>query len=407
MIAASGRAVSLFILAGEPSGDAIGARLMHALRKRASRPLHFVGIGGEAMRAEGLEIVFPMSDLSVMGIGEVLPRLPRILKRLDEAAAAAVALRPAAVVTIDSSSFSRRFARRLQGSGLSAARIHYVAPMVWAWRPGRARKMAACFDHLLTLFPFEVETFKAAGLPTTWTGHPLVESPTGDAAGFRRRHGIKPGARVVCLLPGSRMMEVRRLLPPFRTAIARLDAAVGPLHTLIPTVETVEAAVTGALRTWPTEATVVRGGEEKASAFAASDVALAASGSVTLELARAEVPMVVAYKASGLTAFLASRLVKLPHISLVNILADEAVVPELLQRDCNPKLLAEALDRLLLDAQACDRQRAAFREICSGLAPAGDRSPSQRAADVVLALAFAGTAPQTRPSLHGEVTRDE
>lgn len=359
------------------------------------------------MRAEGLQVVFPMSDLAVMGIGEVLPHLPRILKRLDEAVAAAVALRPAAVVTIDSSSFSRRLARRLQSSGLSAARIHYVAPMVWAWRPGRARKMAACFHHLLALFPFEVETFRAAGLPTTWTGHPLVESPPGDAAAFRWRYGIDPGARVVCLLPGSRMMEVRRLLPPFRAAIARLDTAVGPVHTIVPTVETVEAAVRAALRTWPTRATLVRGSAEKASALAASDVALAASGSVTLELARAEVPMVVAYKASGLTAFLARRLVRLPHLSLVNILAGEAVVPELLQRDCTPDRLAEKLGRLLLDPRASDRQRAVFRKICSSLAPAGERSPSQRAADAVLALAFADTAPQTRPSLHGEVTRDE
>jgi len=403
--ASSAEAVSLFIVAGEPSGDAIGARLMRALRERAPEPLRFVGVGGEAMQAEGLKVIFPMSDLSVMGIGEVLPRLPRILARLEEATTAAVKLRPAAVITIDSSSFNKRLARRLQSSGLPALRIHYVAPMVWAWRPRRATKMAACFDHLLALFPFEVEIFRAAGLPTTWTGHPLVETQPGEAASFRRRYGIDPGARVVCLLPGSRMTEVQRLLPAFREAVARVEKAVGPVHTVVPTVETVGTAVEAALHAWPTDTTLIRGDIEKAAAFTASDVALAASGSVTLELARAEVPMVVAYKTSGLTAFLARRLVKLPHISLVNILAGEAVVPELLQGDCTPDLLATELSRLLMDRGARDRQRAAFREICSGLAPVGELTPSQRAADVVLGLAFADTAPQTPASLHGEVTR--
>lgn len=400
MMPATVEAAPIFIVAGEPSGDVLGARLMRAMRDGSPAPLRFVGVGGRLMQVEGLETLFPMSDIAVMGIGEVLPRLPRILRRLNQASAAAVALRPAAVVTIDSSSFNKRLARRLIKASVKAPRIHYVAPMVWAWRPRRAETMAALFDHLIALLSFEVEPFRRAGLPTTWSGHPVVEAleaPAADGSAFRRWHGISPKVTTLCVLPGSRSMEVSRLLPIFRETLARL-ASKRPVHTVIPTVETVEHLIRDAADRWPTTVTIVTGEEEKASAFAASDLALAASGTVTLELAAAQVPMVVAYKAHGLTAFLARRLVDLRHISLINILSSEEVVPEILQEDCTPDRLARELDRLIFDDSARARQVDSFGRLAGSLAPEGGVMPSRRAADVVLSLAFPGTAPQTPAS---------
>lgn len=390
-------AAPIFIVAGEPSGDVLGARLMRAMRDGSPAPLRFVGVGGRLMQAEGLETLFPMSDIAVMGIGEVLPRLPRILRRLNQASAAAAALRPAAVVTIDSSSFNKRLARRLIKASVEAPRIHYVAPMVWAWRPRRAEAMAALFDHLIALLSFEVEPFRKAGLPTTWSGHPVVEAPAADGLAFRRRHGISPEVTTLCVLPGSRSMEVSRLLPIFQETLARL-ASKRPVHAVIPTVETVEHLIRGTADRWPTAVTIVTGEEEKASAFAASDLALAASGTVTLELAAAQVPMVVAYRAHGLTAFLARRLVDLRHISLVNILSSGEVVPEILQENCTPDRLARELERLISDDSARARQVASFRRLTGCLAPEGGPAPSRRAADIVLSLAFPGTAPQTPAS---------
>src|SRR3954454_11817427 len=235
----------IFIVAGEPSGDALGGALIAALRERAGGA-RFAGVGGEAMAQQGLSSLVPLSDLAVAGIAEVLPRAPLILRRVRETVRAIREMRPDAVVTIDSSGFSWRIAHRLRRTGERLPLIHYVAPMVWAWRAGRARRMARWYDHLLTLLPFEPPYFERVGLACTYVGHPVIESGAdrGDAARFRAMHGIAGDELVLTVLPGSRGGEVRRLLPIFGAALHQLDPMIGPFRVAVPTVETVADAVT-------------------------------------------------------------------------------------------------------------------------------------------------------------------
>jgi lipid-A-disaccharide synthase len=377
----------IFLIAGEPSGDALGGRLMEALRERTHGAVRFAGVGGEAMAAAGLESLVPIEDLAVMGVAEVLPRARRIFRRVRETVAAVRELKPDAVVSIDSSGFTWRVAQRLRRRGDPVLLIHYVAPMVWAWRAGRARRMARWYDHLMTLLPFEPPYFEAAGLSCSYVGHPVIESGAdrGDGAAFRARHRIDPDATVIAVLPGSRRGEVHRLLPVFRATIERLRHRYPDLTVVIPTVRTVMDEIATAVREWPVPAIVVRGAQAKYDALAASAVALAASGTVTLEVALAGVPMVVAYRVNALTHGLLRRLVKVKYATLLNIILDRPAIPELLQKDCTPERLTLALARLIDDRPARQRQLEACRE---GLAMLGrgDVSPGLRAADQVLAL---------------------
>ena len=386
--AAAGAAGPLvFLIAGEPSGDALGARLMEALAERTGGTARFAGVGGEAMEAAGLQSLVPIRDLAVMGVAEVLPRARRIFRRVNETVAAVRAAQPEAVVTIDSSGFTWRVAQRLRRHGERVLLVHYVAPMVWAWRAGRARRMARWYDHLMALLPFEPPYFQAVGLGCSYVGHPVVESGAdrGDGPAFRRRHGIDPDATLITVLPGSRRGEVHRLLPVFRAAIERLRRRYPALHVAIPTVGTVHEDVTSALKDWNVPAVAVRGAGPKYDAFAASNAALAASGTVTLEVALAELPMVVAYRVNPLTHAILRRLVKVRFANLLNIVLDRPAIPELLQQDCTPEQLARELMRLLDDRLAREREIEAYREGLQHLGR-GDVSPGLRAADCVLAL---------------------
>ncbi|MSO75732.1 MAG: lipid-A-disaccharide synthase [Alphaproteobacteria bacterium] len=390
----SGRPPFIFLVAGEPSGDALGAALMAKIKEQAPAAPRFAGVGGARMTEAGLVSLFPMADLSVMGVAEVVPRLPLLLRRIRQTADAILAMRPDAIVTIDSSSFNNRVAKRLVGAGSTIPRVHYVAPMVWAWRPGRAKRMAALYDHLLALLPFEPLLFEREGLATTWVGHPVVEQPAGGGARFRREHGIAVGAPLIAVLAGSRASEVERLLPVFADTVRRLGPRVDGLQVVLPTVEAVVETVSKAAAAWPVPTCVVLAGDAKRDAFAAADVALAVSGTVTLELAWAGVPMVVAYRLHPLSYWLGRRLLRVPHISLVNILLGRPAVPELLQGACAPDRLADAIVHLLRDPEARAAQRAGFGEAIARLAPAG-RSPSAGAAERVLALAYRGGAGQS------------
>lgn len=373
----------IFLVAGEPSGDALGAGLMAALKERTGGAVRFAGVGGEGMASQGLDSLFPMADLSVMGVAEVLPRLPRILRRLSETAREARRLRPAAVVTIDAPDFCFRLAKRLRRDGIPL--IHYVAPSVWAWRPGRARKIAAFLDHLLALLPFEPPYFEREGLPCTFVGHPVVESGAdlGDGRRFRERHGIAAETTVICVLPGSRRSETSRLLPVFAEAVAGLRATRPDLVAVVPVIGAMAGEVARAVADWPVPATVVHERADKIDAFAAADVALAASGTVALELAMAETPAVIAYRVSPLTAWLARRLVRVSYANLVNLVLDRPAVPELLQGDCRPERLAAALETLIADDAARRSQVEAGREALARLGRGGP-SPGERAAAVVI-----------------------
>jgi lipid-A-disaccharide synthase len=388
----------IFIIAGEPSGDVLGGALMAALKARTGGAIRFAGIGGERMAEQGLRSLVPLHELAIMGIAEVLPRARRILRRVRETADTVVALRPAAVVTIDSSGFTWRVAERLRRRGERVTLIHYVAPMVWAWRAAKARKIARWYDHLMTLLPFEPPFFTAVGLSCHYVGHPVLESGAerGDGPDFRRRHGIPAVAEVLCLLPGSRRGEVARLLPIFRRTVEALLRRRPGLVLVLPTIELVADTVAEEVRRWPVPVIMVRGVAEKFAAFAASDVALAASGTVLLELAMAELPAVAAYRMNRLTGWLARRLVKTRFVNLVNIILDRDVVPELLLEECTPDRLSSALEDLLDDAAARATQIAGYRESLARLGRGGV-APSLRAADDVLAIlkarGFAAAAP--------------
>lgn len=376
----------IYLVAGEPSGDLLGGKLMAALKRRLDGQVRFAGIGGEAMEAQGLSSRVPLSELAIMGVAEVLPQTRRILRRVAETVGDIRQQRPAALVTIDSSGFTWRIAQRLRREGETIPLIHYVAPMVWAWRPGRAKRVARWYDHLMALLPFEPPYFTAVGLSCAYVGHPVVESGAdqGDGVGFRRRHAVPPDAPLLTVLPGSRRGEAGRLLPIFKTAVERVAARHARLRIVVPTVETVAAHVSQEVSGWAVPSIVLRGAHEKYDAFAASNAALAASGTVALELAMARVPAVIAYRISALTHAYVSRVVKVDYANLVNVILKREAVPELLQENCNPKNLAAAVEKLLDDRGARDVQIAACQEALRALGYGGV-STALRAADEILA----------------------
>ncbi len=362
---------------------------MAAVERRTGGGVRFSGIGGPAMSARGLDSLFPMDDLALVGLAEVVPHLPRLVRRLRETVAAVARLRPSVVVTIDSPGFSLRVAERVRRLGVPT--VQYVAPQIWAWNPERGGRLASQVDRVLALLPFEPEFFSRFGVACAFVGHPVVESGLdgGDGPAFRRRHGIDGRGPVVAVMPGSRTTEVRRLLPTFGRAMERLRDSHPGLVVVVPTVAATAAAVADAARRWSCRAVLVDDAGEKADAFAASDAALAKSGTSTLELALAGVPMAVAYRVGAVTALLARRLMSVDNAALVNLLAGREVVPEFLQEDCRPDRLAGELGRLLDDEATRSRQRAGLAEAVAALG-AGTPAPSERAAAAVLD-AVAGT----------------
>ncbi|MFD1624340.1 lipid-A-disaccharide synthase [Azospirillum griseum] len=378
---------TLFVMAGEPSGDALGARLMAATRRLTGGQVRFIGIGGEKMIAEGLVSLFPMGELTLFGVFELLPHLPNLIRRIDQTAAEILRVRPDAVIGIDSPGFTLRVAKKVRAAQPSIPLIHYVAPTVWAWKPKRAAKYAAIYDHLLAILPFEPPYFERAGLPCSFVGHSVVEGGAGrgDGSRFRAAHGLADRDRVVVVLPGSRKGEVARLLPDFRATLERLMPRHPNLVAVVPTVATVRDRVAAALADWPLRTILVEGDADKHDAFAAAEVALAASGTVALELALARLPSVIAYRLNPITVALYRRLIRVKYVNLVNLMLDRMLVPELLQEECRPDRLADALGRLLDDPQARQAQIDGVAEVARWLGQ-GDVPPSERAARVVLDL---------------------
>lgn len=374
----------VYVVAGEASGDALGARLIAAIRAR--RPeTEVAGVGGARMAEQGVASLFPMQDLAVMGLVEVLPRLRLLRRRIGQTVADIAARKPAAVVTIDSPGFTLRVLRAIAPLGIP--RAHYVAPQVWGWREGRAKTFPGLWEQLLCLLPFEPDFFARHGLPARFVGHPVLESGAdlGDAARFRARHGIPPNARLLTVMPGSRRSETDRLLPVFRDALDALAARVPDVHPVVPVAATVAPAVRAATEHWPSRPTIVTELADKHDAYAASGAALTKSGTSTLELAMAGVPMIVAYRVNPVTASIVRRLVRVKYASILNLIPDHSIVPELIQENCTPTHIADALERLLTDADAAGAQRAAFGPVLDRLRP--ERGlPSEAAAGAVLGM---------------------
>jgi lipid-A-disaccharide synthase len=368
----------IYLVAGEASGDALGARLMAALRARRG-DVAFAGVGGELMAAQGLVSLFPLRDLALMGLLEVLPRLRQLKRRLSQTVDDVAARRPDVVVTIDSPGFTLRLLKAIQPLGVK--RVHYVAPQVWAWREGRVRHYPGLWDQLLCLLPFEPAFFARHGLPARFVGHPVLESGAdgGDAARFRTMHGIDPAARVMTVMPGSRRTEVSRLLPILGATLRRLPDVV-PVVPLAGPVADVVREGTG---DWPRRPVLVENEQDKYNAFAASAVALTKSGTSTLELAMAGVPMVVGYRVNPLTAAIARLSVKVRYASIINLIAEREVIPELIQQVCTPERLASEVRTLLNDAGAAEVQRSGCKAVLERLRPAAG-TPSGAAAAAVL-----------------------
>lgn len=371
-------ALRLYLIAGEPSGDRLGAALMAGLKSLVPG-VEFHGIGGPLMQAEGLMSLFPMEELSIMGLVEVLPKYRALKRRIAEAAADVLACQPAALITIDSPDFCLRVAALVKAARPDLRTIHYVAPSVWAWRPGRAAKMARHIDHVLALLPFEPPHMQAAGMSCDFVGHPVVSEPLASVEDRALMTGAGP---LLLALPGSRKGEVSRLCPVFGQTIARLKARHPELRVALPTVRGVEAVVRDLTRDWAVVPQIITDPACKRAAFAMADVALAASGTVSLELAANACPMVIAYDMNRLTLWLMRRAATVDTVTLVNLVSESRVVPEFIGTDCRADLITPALEALLADPSG---QKQAMALTMERLGKGGE-PPGLRAARSVLAV---------------------
>ena len=388
----------IMLVAAEASGDALGAELMRALRRRLGGQTRFIGLGGPAMAAEGVRSPFDIAELSVVGLLEGLMAWPRAARRARELAALAERERPDLAVLIDSWGFSYLTARRLRRRLPRLPLVKYVAPQAWATRPGRARALARSFDHLLSIVPFEAPLFEAAGARVTVVGHPGAARrfPGADPERLRQAIGAGAGEPILLVAPGSRRSEVDRLLPVFEDAVRRLKADRPRLHVAVLAAATVAETVRSRVAAWPFRAHVAETLPEREDAMCAADVALACSGTVTTEIAAAGCPMVVAYRLGRITYEIARRIIRTRYITLINIAADAAIAPELIQADCNGPALARALAALIDDPELRGRQSAAQSAALDRLGRGGP-PPAERAAEVIAGLlgAPAGAASGT------------
>lgn len=375
--------MKLYLIAGESSGDRLGAGLMKALKAQENNEITFGGIGGPLMQKEGLKSLFPMQELSLMGIFEILPKVSHLLKRIHETVSAIEEFDPDAVITIDSPEFSFRVLENLKKRGKSRARrIHYVAPSVWAWRPGRAQKIARFLDGIICLFPFEPPYFLKYQLRAIYTGHPLIqENPDkGDGAAFRIKNQIPEAAKTLGVFFGSRQSELARHKKTLLTAIGFLKEKYPQLHLIIPTLPHLEYDLLEALKGAPCDFTLCVDASQKWDAFRACDAAVAVSGTVGLELAYAGVPHLIGYKTSLPTFFLLKLLLNVKYAHLANIILNEGIVPEYLQKDFEYEKIHNGIVDLFENKESRLKQESGFQRLRKTLSIEDKQSPSAKAA---------------------------
>jgi lipid-A-disaccharide synthase len=382
----------VFLVAAEESGDRLGAALMRAIRARDGTVI-FKGVGGHDMAVEGLDSLFPMGDLAIMGFTAIPKKLPTIIKRIRQTVKAALDARPDVMVIIDSPDFTHRVARGVRRRAPSIPIVDYVSPSVWAWRPGRARAMRRYVDHVLALLPFEPAAHKElGGPPCTYVGHPLVERinelrPNENEA--RRRDDAPP---TLVVLPGSRSGEIQRLLKPFGETVALLRDRIGEFDVVVPTTPYLAERVERGTVNWTIRPRIVVDAKDRWAAFRIARAALAKSGTVTLELALSGVPMVTAYKGSAIEAAIARRVVRVPTVILANLVLGKNAVPEFLQEDCTPDKLVAALEPLMRDSAGRRQQVEAFASL-DGILGIGTVNPADQAADIVMKTANSKARP--------------
>jgi lipid-A-disaccharide synthase len=381
------RPLTVMMVAAEASGDDRGAGLARALRRRLGEGVRFVGVGGTQLAREGLKSPFDIAELSILGVFEGLKAYPRIRRRVKETAAIAARERPDVVVLIDSWGFTIRVARAIRRLAPSIPLVKYVAPQIWAWRPGRAKVLAGAVDHVLSINTLDAPYFAEAGLPMTFVGNAALALDFSDAdpARLRAQIGAGEGEPVLLVLPGSRPGEIERMTPPFEDAVIRLKAERPDLHVVVAAAPTVAEAVRARVAGWPFRAHLIEGDEAKLDAMKAATVALACSGTVTTELALAGCPMVVGYRLAPMTYAVLRRLVKPPWVTLFNIAAAAEIAPEHLQDDCTGERLARDLAARLDDPDLRARQVAA-QDAALDIMGRGGPDPSEVAADALLAV---------------------
>ncbi|MDR2936908.1 MAG: lipid-A-disaccharide synthase [Rikenellaceae bacterium] len=377
--------MKVYLVAGEPSGDLLASGLIDALR-RADPSVEFRGVGGESMAERGLQSLFDIEEISVMGVFEVLPNLRRILRRIRQTADDIAAWQPDVLVTVDSWGFVSQLVAKLRKRDIKFPVVHYVAPQVWAWKKGRAKNVAHLVDRLMTLLPDESRFFEKYGLRCDFVGHPVVERMAAveyNAASVRSELGLAPGETVICVLPGSRRSEVSRLMPIFKKSLEAIRARYGGFSVIIPTVPGVEGRVKRFFADSDIPVRVVTGRAMRYKSFTISEIALAKSGTVSLELAALGVPHLIAYRFNALTDFMVRTAIRIRFANLLNLQADREIIPEYVLYNCRPGPIAECALRLLFAPEAARAQVAEAREMLGRLRLPGIL-PSDRAARIVI-----------------------
>jgi lipid-A-disaccharide synthase len=375
----------IFLIATEESGDRLGSSLMKVLRQRLGGAVRFEGVGGLSMAREGLASLFPIEELSIMGLAAVVKQLPKILRLIRETATAVTETSPDILVIIDSPDFTHRVARRVRARDPSIPIVDYVSPSVWAWRPGRARAMVRYVDHVLALLPFEPGAYRRLrGPPCSYVGHPLIEQigQLRPGADEQMRRDAQPP--VLLVLPGSRRSEINHHVAVFGATLGRLHAQDVAFELILPTMPHLQDAVAQAVKSWPVQPRIVVGDKEKRAAFRIAHAAFVKSGTATLELAIAGVPMVAAYMVGAVEAAIMRRAIRTSSVILANLVIGENVVPEFIQENCAPEKLLPALRDILTDSPLRRRQLEAFAKL-DAIMSTGNQPPSVRAADIVLA----------------------
>jgi lipid-A-disaccharide synthase len=374
----------VYIIAGEPSGDLLASRLMQALRDK-DPGIRFAGMGGETMSELGFESLFDISDISVMGIVEVLPRLRLIMRRINQVMADIHERRPDVIVTVDSWGFVHQVLARLKKKGNRIPCVHYVAPQVWAWKKGRAKTVARLVDRLMTLLPYEPPYFEKYGLPCTFVGHPVIENTANlmnDPLAFKAKYGIPEQCTLMSVLPGSRHSEIKRLIPVFKQVLRELKESFPDLYIVIPSVAAISQEVEAAFADLEVPHRIVLGQYERYAAFQSSVFALAASGTVSLELTACGTPHVIAYKFSNITNMLVKHYAGTKYANLINNLADNFVIPEFVLENCDEILITPVVLDMMKHPAKGKKQIDEAQKYLLKLKP-GDAMPSENAAETV------------------------
>lgn len=375
----------IYLIAGEPSGDLLGSRLMRAIKKQTNGEVEFYGVGGDTMKREGLNSLFDISDLAIMGLLEIIPSIPKVLCHIRNTVNDIIRVQPDVVVTIDSWSFSARVHKALRKKKTNIPQMHYVAPQVWAWKKKRAKTMYKYIDRLLTLFPYEPKYFTPYNLPTDFIGHPVIESEAvhADAQAFYQKFSVPQDKKIMTVLPGSRKTEVSRLLPVFLESIKKIHQEHPEFYFVIPTVSTVSAYVKEGIKNCKLPIVVTETETDRYNAFKASTAAIAASGTVALELAILGIPHIIGYKVSPVSAWLARKFLKIEFVNLSNILLGREIIPELLQERCIPINIRTYIEQILRKDNLYDKQMEGFVKVREVLG-FGQQTPSENAAAIIL-----------------------